>query len=160
MSDDEHPNEDTENRFDNFAEVYEALDTANGQGYFEAAFAADILRWWADAVTDDFAVIHLPAVDEGDDISGGEAVLALERALAEQVVLAANTRGLSTAAPWTPLVTMRDVSATLVRAMGEEPSTGRSLGAGAEADEAHKGNMATINEWLEERDALPESAEA
>lgn len=117
-------------------EAIEWLENHIGQSYvhIEPAFEYAAAFW--EHVTDEFCG------DEHEDIPGH----ALSAALRDKSKFPDEARGVVIAWPHEPVVTIEDVSSTLVEATGGEPSKRSMAGGGFTLDARHEENLEYLTE--------------
>lgn len=85
---------------------------------------------------------------EDHDAVGGENRWYYDEYLAGVAEMAGDARGMTACPAYRTIVGVDDLSKQIIRDLGGEASTGKSVGHGSAADEAHETNMERIAEKL------------
>jgi hypothetical protein len=136
------------------ADSMQVLDDMKGQSYIRARRATELVAPFGEHVSIDFTGEMLDREVDGDEMDG---MMALSHAIGDRQRQARDARGLANVFPNIPIVTVNDVSESIVEALGGDPSEATMAGYGSTDDVRHGKNMSTLRSMLK-RLGVPEYA--
>ena len=152
MSDDTDT-DDSNERYNDAEDAFEALSEYTGQAYLTAEDAWYILGEFHKAVEYAFVEENHPyanQIDSADDVMAEDRAMALSMALNDAQKSGTQARGIVSTWPHQMVLTAHHVSEILVNALGGEASDTSYAGSGSTADARHDGNIETLRTLLDD----------